>query len=400
MIRTFGRLARDESGQTLALMAVMIAGVMSILALSVDLGMLFVAHREAQRVADSSALAGAREFQLNPNAVSAVPAARAAAMSFATRNGIRNIAVDTSEVTINVDPARRRVWVRIERQNLGLWFARLFGRTVATVNAAAAAEAAQAGTANCLAPFAVPDIWGEPLTLADDADSDGIWDYNEAWTYGDDAGELYSSFGSGVATETGYGSSYRNWTTGLNPTIGTYIDDYGRPMILKVQDPSAAPVSGFFYPFRIGTNSGASDYRNAIENCDNQVVPLNSNVPLEMGNMVGPTRLGVNNLIAKDPTAHWDTGMNTYVPSLTYPLLTSPRLKTIPLYDPYFTTQVAGGNHNLKFNNFAVLFIEGVQQQGQDEWVVGRFMYFAAGLGGSAPGGATGSLVLTLRLVE
>jgi hypothetical protein len=400
MIRGIRRLARDESGQTLALMAVMIAGVVSILALAVDLGMLFVAHSEAQNAAEAAALGGAREFMLIQPAASAAGPARDSAMSYATRNGIRKVAIDPSEVTINVDINRRRVWVRIERTTLGLWFARLFGKSVATVNAAAAAEAANAGTANCLAPFAVPDIWGEPTIGGDDSDSDGIWDYNEGWTYGDDPGEMYNAFGSGVGPETGYGSSYRNGMPGINPIIGTYNDDYGRPMILKVQDPQAAPTSGFFYPFRIGTNTGASDYRNAIENCDNQVVPLNTNTPLEMGNMVGPTRQGVDNLIAKDPNAFWDPSTNTYVPSSTYPGLTSPRLKTIPLYDPYYITQVAGGNHNLKFNNFAVLFIEGVQQQGQDEWVVGRFMYFAAGLGGSAPGGATGSLALTLRLVE
>jgi Putative Flp pilus-assembly TadE/G-like len=396
MIRVIGRLARDERGQTLALMAVIIAGVMSVLALSVDLGMLFKAHGEAQRSADAAALAGAREFMLHTPAASAATPARDSAMAFATRNGILNVAIDTSEVTINVDITNQRVWVRIERQNIGMFFARLLGRNIAKVNAAAAAEAAEAGTATCIAPFAVPDIWGEPLATngGDDANNNGLWDYNEAWTYGDDAGEVYHGYGTGVIPETGYGSTYRNR---LTPGI---VNDLGRTLILKVQDPQTAPVSGFFYPFRIGSNTGANDYRNAIENCDNQVVPLNSNVPLEMGNMVGPTRQGVTNLIAQDPGSHWDTSTNTYVGSSAYPGYTSPRLKIVPLYDPYWITQVVGGNHNLVFNNFAVVFIEGIQKIGKDEWLQGRFMYYASGLGGSAPGGATGSLVRVLRLVE
>ncbi len=39
-------LWRDERGQSLALMAVMVAGVTSMLALAVDLGMLHTARRE------------------------------------------------------------------------------------------------------------------------------------------------------------------------------------------------------------------------------------------------------------------------------------------------------------------------------------------------------------------
>ena len=50
----------------------------------------------------------------------------------------------------------------------------------------------------------------------------------------------------------------------------------------------------------------------------------------------------------------------------------SPRIKTIPLYDPNFILQVQGGNHNLTFNNFAEIFIEGILNQGNDAYVIGR----------------------------
>jgi hypothetical protein len=391
------RLLRDENGATLAVTAVIIGAVMAMLALAIDLGMLRVARVDAQRAADAAALAGAAEFLYVTPPTAAVPTAHDSALSYAMKNTIRNLPIDSSEVTVQVIPSEQKVWVRIERTGLSLWFAKLLGRSIGTVSAAAAAAAVQAGAADCLAPFAVPDIWGEADTLSD-VDGDRVWDTGETWVFDPSTGDTYVPF-SGVyppaATETGYGSAYRD---GNGSGI---VYDYGLPMILKVQDPLNAPVSGFFYPFRIGTNSGASDYRNAIENCDVQVVPLNAPVPLEMGNMVGPTRQGVLNLIAQDPNATWDpvygiTNSNFGNGKTS----SSPRIKTVPLYDPAFIAQIVGGNHNLTFNNFARIFIEGVQQQGHDEWVIGRFMYYAPGLGGSSSGGNTGSLARVLQLVE
>jgi hypothetical protein len=393
-------LYRNEEGATLAVAAVMIAGVTSMLALSVDLGMLWVARAEAQKAADAAALAGAQEFLYVQLPAAAVTPAHDAAMAFARQNAIRNVLIDSAEVTIQVIPADQKVWVRIERTGLSLWFARLLGRPIGTVNAAAAAAAMPAGAADCLAPFAVPDAWGE-ADPTEDVDADRVWDTGEQWTYGDDALDsylVYTSNSPSGPVETGYGSAYRNTPWGGGSGI---VDDYGRPMFLKMQDPANAPVSGFFYPFRIGTNSGASDYRFSIENCDPQVVPLGAPVPLEMGNMKGPTRQGVENLVALDPGATWVAGYgitnSTYGNGLNS---ASPRIKTVPLYDPGYINQVMGGNHNLTFNNFAKIFLEGVVAQGPDEFVVGRFMYYARGLGGSSTGGTTGSLVRVLQLVE
>lgn len=389
MRRVLRDLARDERGQSFALMAIMAAGVISLLALGIDYGMLATAHREAQRAAESAALAGAQEFlNILPSTAAAGPA-RDSAMVYARKNAIRNVLIDSTEVSILVEPSIQKVSVRIERQNVQLWFARLLGRQFATVNAVAAAQAAPAGAASCVAPWAVPDIWGEGGG-GDDANGNGLWDLNEQWTYGDDLGDVYNPFGSGGSPETGYGSGYRNWT-------GTIVNDYGRSMILKVQDPNNAPTSGFFYPFRIGVNQGAADYRNAIANCDPQVVPLNTPVPLEMGNMVGPTRQGVDDVVKMDPTAYWDNTTNNLVSPYGF---SSPRVKIVPLYDPGYIAQIVGGNHTLTFNNFALIFIEGTVKQGQDEFVIGRFLYFAQGVGGGAPGGMTGSLVRVLQLVE
>jgi hypothetical protein len=376
----------------------MIGGLMGMLALVIDMGMLIGARRQAQRAADSAALAGAKEFLLKSPAAAAVPHAYDSAMVYATRNYIMDTFIDTSEVTVQVIPAEQKVWVRIERQGLGLWFARFLGRNFGTVNAAAAAAAMPAGAAQCLAPFAVPDIWHD---ADDDTISNRAWDDVEQWVYGDDPGDRYSRFDhnpAAIPAETGYGSGYRNGN-GMGIT-----DDFGLPMRLKVQDPATSPTSGFFYPFRIGTNTGANDYRDAIQSCDDQVVPLGVPVPLEMGNMKGPSRQGVTGAVGQDSAAYWDTSTNTVVGSIYGSgWLTSPRVKIVPLYSPDQIALIVGGNHNVTFNNFALIWLDGVVTVGQgnnaEEYVLGRFLYFASGLG-TGPGSTTGSLVRVLQLIE
>ena len=394
MIQTLLRLCRDEKGQSLAVVAVMIGALLGMVALVVDLGTLFVAHREAQRAADAAALAGAKEFLLKSPVAAAVPHAYDSAMVYATRNYIQNVFIDTSEVTVQVIPAQQKVWVRIERQGLGLWFARFLGHQFGTVNAAAAAAAMPAGAAQCLAPFAVPDAWHDENG---DADGDNYYDPNETWVYGDDPNDYYQRYQNNPASiprETGYGSDYRDGN-GMNITA-----DFGMPMILKVQDPNNAPQSGFFYPFRIGSNQGAAPYRAAIWGCDRQVVPLGVPVDLEMGNMKGPTRQGTDSAYAQDGSATWNDVTKT-VDNSIYGAgwLSSPRVKIIPLYSPDQIPLIVGGNHQVTFHDFALMWLEGTQSVQGDEFVMGRFLYFASGLGG-APGGAQGVLARVLQLVE
>ena len=62
--------------------------------------------------------------------------------------------------------------------------------------------------------------------------------------------------------------------------------------------------------------------------------------------MVGPTRQGMDDLIARDPSAYWDTYNNKVVSSM-HP---SPRVVAIPLFDPvyYDTGKQNGRNADLK----------------------------------------------------
>lgn len=393
-MRSLRRLLGDEQGATLAVTAVIIAGVLSMLALSIDLGMLRTAKADAQHAADAAALAGAQEFLRIAPATAAVGPARDSAMAFARRNNIRAVVIDSSEVTIQVLPNEQKVWVRIERQGIGLWFASLLGRTQSSVAAAAAAAARPANGATCVAPWAVPDAWAD---TGDDTNGNREWDVGEDWEFGDDPGDYYERFNNNplaVPAETGYGSDYRNGN-GSGVT-----NDFGRQITLKVDNPQSTLAAGFFNPIRIGTNSGAADYRRAIYECSNQVVTLGTPVRVESGRMVGPTEQGVDSLVALDPAAYWDPSTNTVInSSWGAGWLSSPRVKVLPLYDPNQIAAIKGGA-DIVFNNFALVFVEGHQQIGRNDTVVrGRLLYYARGL--NAGGGSVfGSLIRVLQLVE
>jgi Flp pilus assembly protein TadG len=77
---------RSARGQTLALFAVLLPGLIGAMALGVDGANLWLRHRDAQSAADLAALAGARLLPLSPTATDQA-AARAAALANANANG-------------------------------------------------------------------------------------------------------------------------------------------------------------------------------------------------------------------------------------------------------------------------------------------------------------------------
>ncbi len=399
MTRLIGRFRRDSRGATLAVTAVMLGSVLATIALAFDLGFLLIGRVEAQRAADSGALAGASAFLQYVPAANAVAPARQQAMDYATRNQIRNTPIDTSEVTVTIDIASAQVHVLVRRQQIGLWFARFFGRLVAPVAASATARALPANTDNCIAPLAMPDWWHD---ANGDTDGDRIWDDTEAWDYGDDVNDRYERFNSdATATETGFGSVRRNGWGVPNPH---YYRDQGRDMIIKSQDPQQWSVNtGWFFPIRLPDNrtagdtlTGASDYRDAFTQCIGGPVTLGDTLAFEMGNMVGPTKQAVTDVIALDPNAQWDPTTNTIINS-PYGM-DSPRVLTIMLFEPTQIPGMKNGNHQMAPNNLALFFIEGIGLGGNQAPIMGRFLQFASGTQ-SGPG-PNGSLVLQLQLIK
>lgn len=374
---------RDERGSALVIIALSITALLSILALAVDLGMLFTARGEAQRVADAAALAGAGSFLERPTDGER---ARGVAVDYASRNDVRKESVTLEPEDVEVDVAAQRVRVTVrrtaERGNaIATWFARVFGVEEVDVAAVATAVASPAGAATCLKPFTLPDGW-------DDADEDETYD----------PGEYYDQ------TETGYGSDWRNGVpakNGIDPPGTMYEDDFGRPLLIKEGTPEETIVASWYFPWDVpqvdgAPAVGADRYRWNIINCNTSVIHLGDEYMVENGNMTGPTKQGVQELIEKDPQAKWDVDADSAVGSAYQPWKASPRVVNLPLFDP--TKKVYPGKKPIQFNNITAFFIEGMR--GND--VIGRFLFASGvGVGSDGLGGASeGPDVKYVHLVE
>jgi len=90
---------RDESGQTLILFVLALGVLLGMAAMTIDVGLAYVARRDMQNAADAAALAGADAILEGQSSVLAANAAR----DLALQNGYDNAAADVT-VTINVPP--------------------------------------------------------------------------------------------------------------------------------------------------------------------------------------------------------------------------------------------------------------------------------------------------------
>ena len=380
---TLPQAFRDDRGSVMVVVALAMTALLSMVALAVDLGMLFTARGEAQRVADSAALAGAGSFlEMWDNE----DRARDVAIEYGALNTVRAEGVEILPEDVEIDMSTHRVTVTVRRtadrgSAIATWFARVFGVEEVDVAARATAEAAPAGAAMCLKPFTLPDAW-------DDDDDDGTYD----------PGEHYD------APETGYGSDWRNGEpshNGIDPNGTTYNDDFGRPLLVKEGDANGTLVSSWYFPWDVPQvdgqpHVGADRYRWNIANCNTSIVHLGQEYMFENGGMQGPTRQGIEDLLAKDSDAEWDVDADSVVGSAYQPWKASPRVVKIPLFDP--TQKLEPGKKPIVFNNFTDFFIEGMQ--GKD--VIGRFLYASGiGVGSTGTGGAEeGPLLKYVHLVE
>jgi hypothetical protein len=112
----------------------------------------------------------------------------------------------------------------------------------------------------------------------------------------------------------------------------------------------------------MGGVTGASEYEWNIGNCNTTIMGFNDLILSEPGNQSGPTRSGIETLIARDPSARWD-GLHKRVVSTMHP---SPRVVAIPLFDPvYWETGKQNGRYaDLKVVNYMGFFID--EMQGND----------------------------------
>src|SRR5258707_7759779 len=162
---------RGEHGVTMVLMAVAMVAILAMAALSIDVVTLYLANAEAQRSADTAALAAARVLSISGmtgdpsnSAAGAInpwqqacALATSVAKAVATQNTMGGIALLPAQVAVTfpnssdtqcaasgpnlpfgVNPL---VTVKVQRTDLPTFFARMWGRIGATVSATATAEA-------------------------------------------------------------------------------------------------------------------------------------------------------------------------------------------------------------------------------------------------------------------
>jgi hypothetical protein len=196
MVMTHWReMVRNERGAVLVMLALSMVALLGSAALAIDVGALYMARTEAQRVADASALAGAGWLLTDPDDSAG---ARLKAIDYAARNTVRHLpaSVLPTDIDVNLDSSLFRVRVILERDRgnaVPTVFARILGIDLVNIATVAAAWAAPADelpeAADCPLPIALPDRWI-------DVDGDGGFDpgvdsYQETSGYSDaDIGTL------------------------------------------------------------------------------------------------------------------------------------------------------------------------------------------------------------------
>ena len=113
-----------------------------------------------------------------------------------------------------------------------------------------------------------------------------------------------------------------------------------------------------YFSLAMTDDTGGSDYRNNIANCNHTHYHWGDLLVQEPGAMVGPTVQGIEELIAKDQGAQWDARRK--VVNSAYGNH-SPRIFPIPLYDPIYYDEGKrnGRNADLKTANWICFFATG-----------------------------------------
>ena len=377
-------------------------GLLTLMAMTTfvfDWGVMWVARRQAQNAADSGALAGAVALAFDSGAYdNSALKARQSAAALAQSHDVWGEQPDEAANTVNVtypvtcpdgtDTCLRvDVYRNVAHSNpLPMFFGQLVGLTEQGVQATAMAQAAIAEASDCMKPWAIPDRW------ADNHDETPTIDVG-TWTEDD-------TFDTVVENGNNAGDPLPDADVYTRPGF-TLAVDYGRRLQLKVGTPQDAIAPGNFFPIALPlaephpVSSGGDDYRYSIANCNGTPVSAGQSMTTEPGNMVGPTKQGMEELIAADVAmygeSHWDPSIETTLPDGTIvmgnvvracdPTCGGPSLRVvaIPVFDP--ASFVANGRTDITISNILGFYLD--HMDGND--VVGYFCTMPGLALGSGP---------------
>jgi hypothetical protein len=382
---TLRQLHRDERGMSYVFVGVGFMAFLAATTLAIDVGMFMTARSQAQNSADAGALSGAVALYFDDynDRTSSGPAVQSA-LAAARDNAVisQDVNVQPSDVTFPTSPSgvNNRVHVHVYRtaargNPVATMMGRFFGVSQVNIDAEATAEASQANAMTCVKPFTIPDKWIE------NQDPGGYDSLTSTF-------DMYDNQGNMLSNPDVYIDAFHDGYTGYNAER-----DKGMELLIRAGTGNNIMPS-FYFSYAIGGITGGDEYRWNIANCNTTLMGFGDLLLMEPGNMVGPTNDGIDDLLALDPGAYWDTVNNRVVSTMN----PSPRVVAIPVYDPvyYETGKQNGRTADLKVTNYLGFFIE--RRSGNS--VYGRITPVSGiitGTGGPSPQNA---FPKAIRLVE
>ena len=382
MWKRFRNLRQDERGMSFVFIGIGFMAFVAASTLAIDVGMFMTARSQAQNAADAGALAGATALVFNDfdDRSTGGPAVQSA-VNTSLANSVIGAAPSTtpSDVSFPAGPTgNNRVKVNVYRTGarsnpIPTLIGPLFSVPTVDIQATATAEASPANAMTCVKPFTIPDRWTEKNSPP--------WTVDSSFDRYDKKGNLLPN--PDVYVPPG------------QPGYNGYDSTRDKGLLLMIRAGTGNNVApSMYYSWDMPGGTGGSFYRDNIANCNTTLMHIGADMTQEPGNMVGPTTQGIDDLIAKDPNAYWDTSRNEVHSSMN----PSPRVFPIPLYDPeYFQSgKVNGRNATLKMANWIGFFVEG--RNGNN--VYGRITPILGVIDNNAGPAPTGVFPVSIRLVQ
>lgn len=380
---------KAQRGITLMVVCLMLIAFLGIAALCIDLGVLYTARTSAQHAADAAALAGAFTFVNSPSATQPATAQQQA-IAVAATNRILGQSVVITAGDVVVDTTKRQVTVTVSRLGAGginTFFSKAIGISQVSVQVQAMAQAsASAGATRCMKPVYIPN------TIYSSLPPDQACNANPPQVIFDNSNNI-----SAWAQDQSGGFRFMGQCNFVRPT-----------------SPNGALAPSQFYSLDFG--SGAQTYRDIWSNCLNEVsgaspgvVNCGDSIPVETGDMVGPTKQGVNDMIG-NPQDTWlgpdpTTGVFEYQTS-TGISDTSKSLGVVAVWDNCHNT-ITSGTHgqSAPIIGFLQVFVDGLSNNCSGPANGGNNVRVhtinALGCNGNGSGGTTpGPFAVPIQLVK
>ena len=425
--------AGDERGAVLVHVAVAMLALIGFSALAIDYGAFWVSRAQAQNAADAAALAGALSLAFDDP--DDIPRAQAGAAAAGAANQVfgapPSIVAATDVLLVPCPPGapglpdtciRANVYRSAARSNaLPTFVAQIFNINSQDVRATATAQVRTANAVECMKPWAIADKWDENWEAG--APNNGPWTPQSNFDKYRKQGNTYVPNPAVTTPDVYIPPTASDPGTGFTPfdADGNPTADYGLQMTLKIGSSENRLSAGWFLALDLlnedgSSSSGAADYRNNIKNCNGTVFQIGDtvNVSSEQGNMIGPTRQGVEgggpggmSLVQKDPGASWNVATRSIQGSCApgvcadgtyYPR--SPRIVPVPLFnlDNFFAGS-PNGKTTVTITNIMGFFIEGMCGPGNKD-VCGRLVAIPGLTQGGGSVDDTAAFLRTVLLVR